>query len=105
MPRPKGLAKTGGRQAGTPNKRTPEEAQIFEALGGPRGEVYAQKLHEIAALPHNDIHARLKAIALIAPYVWPKPKELTAEGQATAIATVVNHIHLPSLPAESRGGS
>jgi hypothetical protein len=97
VPRPKGLAKTGGRQAGTPNKATSEEAQIFEALGGPRGEIYAQKLHEIAALPHNDIHARLKAIALILPYLpWPKLKEADGE-RVAAIATVVNHIHLPSL--------
>jgi hypothetical protein len=26
-------------------------------------------------LPHPDVHARLKALAIIAMYVWAKPKE------------------------------
>jgi len=71
----KGSPKTGGRVAGTPNRLGREVKDIWERLGGPDGEVYAQQLHNIAAAQHGDIHARLKALQIIAPHVWRKMSE------------------------------
>jgi hypothetical protein len=48
---------------------------ILTRLGGPDGEEYAKQLHALAVQPHHDAHVRLKALAIIAPYVWGKPRE------------------------------
>lgn len=75
MARPKGHPKSGGRSAGTPNKVGKEVRDIWAQLGGPDGQLYAQQLHTIATEPHGDVHARLKALAIIAPHVWRKLSE------------------------------
>lgn len=88
--------KTGGRQKGSRNKTTEVIAQamaavtasaavpdalpakslgVFFDLGGENGHLYAKQLHAIACEPHPDVQARLKALSLIAPYVWGKPVE------------------------------
>lgn len=67
--------KTGGRVAGTPNKINQGIRDIWAELGGVNGAVYAQKLHDIATEPHGDVHARIKALSIIAPYVWKKLAE------------------------------
>jgi hypothetical protein len=67
--------KTGGRSKGTPNKVSNVVRDIWQRLGGPDGEVYAQQLHNIATAPHGDVHARIKALSVIAPYVWKKLAE------------------------------
>jgi hypothetical protein len=67
--------KTGGRKKGTPNKTTSQVGVTFEDLGGPNGSKYAEVLHNIAVGSHSDVHARLKALSLIAPYVWGRPVE------------------------------
>lgn len=67
--------KTGGRQKGTPNKIGRDVRDVFRQLGGMDGEAYAEQLHSIATAPHGDVHARLKALAIIVPYVWGRPKE------------------------------
>ena len=88
--------KTGGRTVGTPNKRTSAEQTIFEALAGPKGELYDQKLHEIASGAHGDHHARLKAIQIIAPYLWrklPEAHEHSGPGGGPMQMTTVVHEH------------
>lgn len=79
----------GGRPKGAVNKATGPIHEAFAGLGGPNGKVYAKQLHDIATLPHSDVHARLKALALIAPYVWGKPTErhehTGADGQPLVI--------------------
>jgi len=67
--------KTGGRSRGTPNKVSSAVRDIWRELGGPDGEAYAQQLHRIATEPHGDVHARIKALSIIAPYVWKKLAE------------------------------
>ena len=49
--------------------------EMFAKLGGKDGKVYAEQLHNLAAGQHGDVHARLKALAIIAPYLWGKPTE------------------------------
>lgn len=67
--------KTGGRKSGTPNKVTSAVGCILQELGGPRGELYAHQLHALACEPHGDPNVRIKALSLIAPYVWQKLPE------------------------------
>ena len=65
-------------QSGNPNgpKRKEDSVKaMFVALGGADGKAYADQLHRIATGAHDDVHARLKAIGIIANYVWGKPKE------------------------------
>lgn len=101
MPPPKGTKRSpkAGRKAGTPNKATSEEATIFQQLGGMKGELYAQQLHQLAALPHGDPHVRVKAIALIAPYLWrklPEAVEHSGPGGGPIVLTTVIHKHVQS---------
>lgn len=67
----------GGRPKGASNKTTSATAHILARLGGTDGEVYAQQLVELTS-PDKDPHVRLKALSLIVPYVWGKPKETLA---------------------------
>ena len=66
--------KTGGRTAGTPNKRTQLE-EILAAIDPTDGRVYWEQLHNLAALPHPDTQARIKALALLLSYKYGKPIE------------------------------
>lgn len=87
--------KTGGRRAGKPNRDTGPVVHILTRLGGPDGEQYAQQLYDLACLPHDNPMVRIKALSVIAPYVWGKPPEtlkLTgADGHGPAI---VEHRHV-----------
>lgn len=72
----------GGRPRGAANKVGQDARTAFQRLGGPDGEIYAKQLHAIATEPHGDINARLKALQIIAPYVWRKlPEELELAGK------------------------
>lgn len=66
--------KTGGRVAGVPNRRTQLE-DVLTKIDPTDGEVYWTQLHAIAALPHDDAHARLKALSLVFAYKYGKPIE------------------------------
>ena len=81
----------GGRPKGAKNKVPNTARELFEQLGGPCGEAYAQQLHTIATAPHGDVHARLKALAILGPYLWGKPKENIELSGSLAIATRVVH--------------
>jgi predicted glycosyltransferase len=83
--------KTGGRTAGTPNKRGKEARDLFAKLGGPDGRDYAAQLHTLATAPHDDPHVRIKALAIIAPYLWGKPTERLEVTGADGGPVQINH--------------
>lgn len=62
--------KTGGRQAGTPNKRTTELSERLEALGCDPIEGMAQ----IAMNEANPLELRGRMYAELAAYLFPKRK-------------------------------
>lgn len=64
--RPKGLAKTGGRKKGEPNKRTTEKTQKIEYVMSLIEETLEQ---DIAALKPND---RVSLWSTLNEYVRPK---------------------------------
>jgi len=66
--------KTGGRQAGTPNKRTAEVTERLAALGCDPIEGLAR----IALDETNAIEIRLRAYSELAPYAEPKRKSIEA---------------------------
>lgn len=64
--------KTGGRKKGTPNKVNAEYVHIFAALGGEKGEMYAQELHRLATKV-DDPNVRVRALNIIRDYLpWVK---------------------------------
>lgn len=65
MPKAKGSLKTGGRQKGTPNKRT--AAQVAAAAHG--GITPLAHLLRVMRNPKADKEERLKAAMAAAPYV------------------------------------
>src|SRR5262249_52745209 len=72
--------KTGGRQAGTPNKATVELQQKLAALG-------CDPIIEMATIAENPAHAveiRLRAYSEIAQYVYPKRRAVEVGGDVDA---------------------
>jgi hypothetical protein len=72
MGRPKGLAKTGGRQRGTPNRKTHELALKLEQLG-------CDPIAGLARLAMADETApelKVRCYAELAQYVHPKRKAM-----------------------------
>lgn len=65
----------GGRPKGATNRASRAVKSAFERLGGKDGQKYAQQLHDLACGKHDDPNVRIKALAVIAPYVWGKPTE------------------------------
>jgi hypothetical protein len=68
--------KTGGRTAGTPNKRTADVMGRLEALGCDPLEGLAR----IAADANTDIALRARVFADLLPYLYPKRKALELSG-------------------------
>ena len=68
--------KTGGRKAGTPNKRTAEVADRLESLGCDPIEGLAR----IAMDESNSVEIRLRAYSELAPYVAAKRKAMDLSG-------------------------
>ena len=68
--------KTGGRTAGTPNKRTGDVMWRLEALGCDP----LQGLAKIAADPNTDTTLRARVLADLLPYLYPKRKALELTG-------------------------
>lgn len=68
MPRPK----TGGRKAGTPNKRTATVEEKLAALGCDPIEGMAK----IAMDPATDVAVRVQVLKELAQYVTPKRKSI-----------------------------
>lgn len=84
----------GGRRAGSRNKVGADARALFVQLGGANGQTYAEQLHQLAA--HKDPHVRMKAITLIASYVWGKPTETVDLKADVTTATTIVHEHLGS---------
>ena len=72
MARPKGLAKTGGRQRGTPNKKTHELVVKLEQLGCDPIAGLAQ----FAMDSETSRELRVRCYAELAQYVHPKRKAM-----------------------------
>lgn len=70
MPRPKGLPKTGGRQPGTPNRKTHELAEKLDKLGCDPIEGLAL----IAIDKETAPELRVRCYAELAQYVYAKRK-------------------------------
>lgn len=68
--------KTGGRTAGTPNKRTADLAERLEALGCDP----LKGLARIAADPSTDTALRARIYADLLPYMYSKRKALEVSG-------------------------
>lgn len=68
--------KTGGRQRGTPNRRTQDVRLILERLGCDPIEGMAR----IAMDPQNPVEVRARMFAELAGYVAPKRKALEMAG-------------------------
>jgi hypothetical protein len=84
----------GGRPRGAANKTTTATAHILTELGGPNGQKYADQLFTLATGVHSDPHVRIKALSLIAPYVWGKPTEhVKLEGTLNVNTRVVHEYH------------
>lgn len=70
-------------------------AEYIRSLGGEDGRVYADKLHEMAVLPHDNPMIRLKAIELLTKRGWPEALDVNLTGEMNAITTVI-HEHCSS---------
>jgi len=70
MPRPKGLAKTGGRVRGTPNRKTELVAKTLAKLGCDPVEGLAR----IALDPETKVEIKVRCLTELAQYVYPKRK-------------------------------
>ena len=70
MARPKGLPKTGGRQRGTPNRKTHELAEKLEALGCDPIEGMAR----IAMAAETAPELKVRCYAELAQYIHAKRK-------------------------------
>ena len=77
MSRPKGLAKTGGRTKGTPNKKSEELLRKLEKLGCEPIEGLAT----IALAPDTKPDLKVRCYAELAQYVYPKGKAVDLGGQ------------------------
>ena len=86
MPRPRGLAKTGGRQCGTPNRKTHELVEKLDKLGCDP----IVGLARIALAPETTPELKVRCYAELAQYVHAKRKavEQTSEGKQEITITV-----------------
>jgi hypothetical protein len=81
-----------GRPRGTKNKDTSQIHDWLVELGGPNGEHYARRLYELSQ--GLDPHVAMKALAVITPYVWGKPKEkLEITGADGGSVRIVHEYH------------
>jgi hypothetical protein len=74
--RPKGIPKTGGRKAGTPNKIRSRAAELMNEYGfDPLRGMMA-----IASDPKNDLAIRARMYAELAQYAYPKLRQVEHSG-------------------------
>jgi hypothetical protein len=92
MSRPEGLPKTGGRERGTPNKRTLDLAQKLEALGCDPIEGLARIAMDTATAP--DLQVR--CYAELAQYVHAKRKAIALESAPSDDMRVIVEFREPS---------
>jgi hypothetical protein len=74
--RPKGIPKTGGRKAGTPNKIRSRASELMNEYGfDPLRSMIA-----IAADPANELAIRARMLAELAQYAYPKLRQVEHSG-------------------------
>ena len=78
------MAKTGGRKAGTPNKRTLEIQDKLEALGCDPIEGMAQIAQQ--AMSENNLHLAGQMYKELAQYVAPKRKSIEMSTDVRSLA-------------------
>jgi len=78
--------KTGGRVAGTPNKRTLEAMEKLKELGCDPIEGMAR----IAMDESNSIELRAKMYSELAPYIFPKRKAMDINSNDSGLTIVIN---------------
>ena len=84
----------GGRPKGVGNRVKSDAYAAFVKLGGPNGIKYAQQLHALATGTHDDPQVRIKALAVIAPYIWGKPTEhIEHSGELSLPVKVTFELH------------
>jgi len=85
MSRPTGLPKTGGRERGTPNKRTLDLAQKLEALGCDP----IAGLAGIAMAAETAPELKVRCYAELAQYVYAKRKAIALEPASSGDMRVI----------------
>jgi len=98
MSRPKGLPKTGGRIAGTPNRNTLALIERLENLGCDPIEGLAN----IALDPTTKPELKVRCFAELAQYVYPKRKAIDFAADDQKMKFVVEFIGGP--PEQYRDG-
>jgi hypothetical protein len=92
--------KTGGRKAGTPNRKTREIGQLLESLGHNPIEAMVQ----IATDPEACLELRGRMNAELAQYVYPKRKAVEVAGDREAPLVihrvVLERVSIPGVPPE-----
>ena len=99
MGRPKGLAKTGGRKLGTPNKNSQALSERLESLGCDPIEGLAK----IALDPATKPELKVRCFAELAQYVYPKRKAvdlaLNEWDENRSPKVVIEYIGRPAHPS------
>ncbi len=90
MARPKGLAKTGGRRPGTPNRKTHELSEKLESLGCDPIEGLVRLAEDPATKPE----IKVRCYAELAQYIHPKRKamELGSAKDSDPLKIIVERI-------------
>jgi len=90
--------KTGGRTAGTPNKRSALAAQRLRRLGVDPLTILATLAKDEAV----DVGVRCRAASELAGYVYPKLKAIAVEVETVAVPSPL--VIGPPLPLPDDGG-
>lgn len=89
--------KTGGRVAGTPNKRSAELIERLEALGCDPLEGLAK----IAADPTIDMALRARVYADLLPYLYPKRRAVEMELSGGGLLEILAGLPIVAVPSEA----
>ena len=77
--------------------RLPSLQKCLRKLGGPSGERWAKELHELAMNRQLDANTRIKAIGLLAPYLWRRaPESVEVRGTLVGAVRVVHQYFPPA---------
>ena len=93
MSRPKGIPKTGGRQAGSPNKATKTAREAFAAFVENNVDQFQSWLNRIA---EKDPKAAFQCVLDVSEYYIPKLQrtEISGpDGGPVKVAQVVDELH------------
>ena len=101
MSRPPGLAKTGGRERGTPNQRTLDLVEKLEKLGCDPIEGLAR----IAMDAATALELKVRCFTELAQYVYPKRKALAqaADPDSDSLSIEVTVTYVDSANPSSSG--